>query len=362
IGALLALLLVSSALARQADPPPGTPDVRGVVELEASSPGDISVRLAEDIASVVDDGLTRRVLPVIGKGGLQTLADLVGLRGIDLAIVQTDVLEYAAQQRLLPDLDRVTYVTKLPEQDFHLLARPEIKNVNDLANLPVNVDIRGSATSITAGRLFQVLKVTPVINNDRQDSAMEKLRKGEIAAVALVGAKPARLFQSLKPEDGLHFVAIPYDPATNPYIPASLTAEDYPSLLGKGEPVETVAVSTVLLVANLQPRSDRYRNAANVVDTLFTQFQLLSEPGHLPQWREVNVAAELPGWRRFPPAEQWLRRNAPVAAQTSPQDLKAAFSAFIDKRQQVIGGPAMSQEQKDELFQNFLRWSGGHAQ
>ncbi|MBV8526418.1 MAG: hypothetical protein JOY71_30620, partial [Acetobacteraceae bacterium] len=129
-----------------------------------------------------------------------------------------------------------------------------------------------------------------------------------------------------------------------------------------GEPVETVAVSTVLLVANLQPRSDRYRNAANVVDTLFTQFQLLSEPGHLPQWREVNIAAELPGWRRFPPAEQWLRRNAPVAAQTSPQDLKAAFSAFIDKRQQVIGGPAMSQEQKDELFQNFLRWSGGHAQ
>src|SRR5215475_8737193 len=37
---------------------------RGVVQLETARAGGISVRIAEDIANIVDDGATRRVLPV----------------------------------------------------------------------------------------------------------------------------------------------------------------------------------------------------------------------------------------------------------------------------------------------------------
>src|SRR5512133_1491682 len=67
---------------------------RGVVELETSGAAGISVRIAEDLANLVDDGATRRVVPVVGKGSLQNLTDLKYLRGIDMAIVQTDVIEY----------------------------------------------------------------------------------------------------------------------------------------------------------------------------------------------------------------------------------------------------------------------------
>src|SRR6266550_5233669 len=59
---------------------------RGVVELETSGAAGISVRIAEDLANLIDDGATRRVVPVVGKGSLQTLTDLRYLRGIDMAL------------------------------------------------------------------------------------------------------------------------------------------------------------------------------------------------------------------------------------------------------------------------------------
>jgi hypothetical protein len=46
---------------------------RGVVQLETARAAGISVRIAEDLASIIDDGATRRVLPVIGQGSLQKI-------------------------------------------------------------------------------------------------------------------------------------------------------------------------------------------------------------------------------------------------------------------------------------------------
>src|SRR5271168_39376 len=95
----LVLPIGRPALAKTAAPPPEAGVVnRGVVELETARAAGISVRIAEDLANVVDDGATRRVLPVIGKGALQNITDLKLLRGVDMAILQADVLDYASQQ------------------------------------------------------------------------------------------------------------------------------------------------------------------------------------------------------------------------------------------------------------------------
>src|SRR6266852_631005 len=105
---------------------------RGVVELETTGSAGIAVRIAEDLANLVDDGATRRGVPVVVKGSLQNLTDLKYLRGIDIAILQLDVVDYAKEQRLLPGIESVTYIAKLYNEEFHLLARPEIKSVMDL--------------------------------------------------------------------------------------------------------------------------------------------------------------------------------------------------------------------------------------
>jgi TRAP-type uncharacterized transport system substrate-binding protein len=357
----LALSIARPTLAKTAASSPENSVNKGVVELETSSAAGISVRIAEDLANVIDDGATRRVLPVVGKGALQNLTDLKLLRGVDMAILQTDVLDYARQQNLLPGIENwATYIAKLYNEEFHLLARQDIKTVADLARQKVNIDLRGAGTAITAARLFDLLKVPITATNDDQQVALEKLRKGEIAAVAFVAGKPAPIFRDLNASDGLHFLAIPLNPVvTAAYVPTRLTAADYPALVPQDGAVDTVAVGAVLLAANLQQGTERHRNLVNFVDAFFTEVQALLEPGHHPKWREVNITAELPGWRRFPPAEQWLQRNTQIAAAPNVQDLKAIFSRFIDERQQASGGSPLTPEQKNELFGQFELWQRG---
>jgi hypothetical protein len=49
------------------------------------------VRISEDLANIINDDATLRVLPVVGKRFLQNLTDFKLLRGIDMAILQGDV-------------------------------------------------------------------------------------------------------------------------------------------------------------------------------------------------------------------------------------------------------------------------------
>jgi uncharacterized protein len=219
--------------------------------------------------------------------------------------------------------------------------------------------LRGAGTAITATRIFDLLRIPVTTTNYDQEVALEKLRKGEIAAVAYVSGKPAPIFRQLNRNDGFHFLSIRISPTvTTTYVPTRLTAAEYPGLVSPDHGVDTVAVGAVLAAANFNVGSERYRNLANFVEAFFTGFPALLDPGHHPKWSEVNIAAELPGWRRFPPAEQWLERNAQTAGALAQQDLKALFSRFIDERQKATDGLLLTQQQKDELFRQFQLWQG----
>ena len=88
---------------------------------------------------------------------------------------------------------------------------------------------------------------------------------------------------------------------------------------------------------------------ARFVDAFFGRFEALTRSPRHPKWREVNLAALVPGWSRFPEAQAWLARQA-VAAGTPPQD----FGDFLTR----TGGAAanLSGAQKDALFREFLNW------
>jgi len=335
---------------------------KGVVELETGSSAGVSVRIAEDLAALVDDGTTRRVVPIVGRTALQNLWDLALLRGVDMAIIQTDVLDTVREQRLMPGLESsFTYITKLYLEEFHLLAGPDIKTAADLAHRRVNVGLRGSGSQITAQRLFALLKIPVEPVYERPEVGIDKLRHGDVAAVAMVAGKPASLMQGFGQTASLHFVPIPLDAGViGAYVPTKLNADDYPGLVAKDQPVDTVAVGSLLAVAKLTPGSERYKNVSNFVDVFFTEFRALLEPGNQSKWKEINLAAEYPGLTRFPPAQQWLDRNSSGTKQ-NPQDVKKLFSRFLDTRQQVRGVPVITDQQKQELFDQFQRWQAGQA-
>jgi TRAP-type uncharacterized transport system substrate-binding protein len=336
---------------------------RGLVEVVTGSVNGTSVRMAEDLADALDDGATRRVLPVVGKGAFQNLADLKILRGVDLAIVQTDVLDYARDQKLYANLNSsVTYIAKLNNDEFHLLARGDIKTVADLAGKKVNFGPQNDGANFTGPRLFQSVNVKVEATSYSQALALEKLKAGEIAAMAVVAGKPVALFQTLRAQDKLHFLRVPLKGDMTQYVPARLDPEDYPDLVAQGSSVETVAVGTALIVAGLAPDSQRYRNVANFVDVFFTQFPKLLDSSHHPKWQEVNLAAELPHWQRFAPADSWIKRNgvnAPVAFNET--EMRDIFTKFLDERSKANGAQTLTAEQKEQLFDQFKRWQGDHS-
>ncbi len=337
------------------------PDPGSVETANANTVGVISggvdgtyVRIAADLASVLDDGDRLRILPLLGKGSVQNVADILYLHGIDVGIVQSDVLAYIEQQRPYMNVQQhVDYVAKLYEEEVHVLARRDIARLSDLAHQKVNVDVRGSGTEMTASVLFGALGIPVQPVGDDQGVALDKLQRGEIAAIVYVVGKPARLFAPLPADSGLHFLAIPIDQALlATYVPTQLRHADYPALIAGGAPVDTVAVGAVMAVYNWPAGTVRYRKVARFVDAFFSKFHLFQQPPRHPKWHDVNLAAQVPGWTRFPAAEEWLQRAA--VAGTAGGAMQADFARFLTS----AGGSTanLNDAQKAALFRQFQQW------
>src|SRR6202035_4597126 len=90
-------------------------------------------KFADELAQVLDDGDKLRVLPIVTYGAASNLEDLLYLRGVDVAITQSDVFEYFRTQRKIANLEkRVQYIIRLPVSEMHVLARNEIRSIEDL--------------------------------------------------------------------------------------------------------------------------------------------------------------------------------------------------------------------------------------
>lgn len=269
------------------------------------------IRIAADLAAVLDSGEQLRVLPIVGRGSVQNLADILFLRGIDVGIVQSDSLAFVRQQRMFGGIEsRLNYIAKLYDEEIHILARRDIATVRDLAGKAVNMDGRTSGTAMTAGIVFDRLGVQVQPAHDPQDVALDKLRRGEIAAIVFVAGKPARLFASIPADSGLHFLRIPPDAALlETYLPAELGNDAYPNLVPAGQPVETIAVGAVMACFSWMGGNERWRAVNRFTDTFFERFDQFLRPPRHPKWREVNLAAQVPGWTRYPAAIAALERT-----------------------------------------------------
>ena len=73
--------------------------------------------------------------------------------------------------------------------------------------------------------------------------------------------------------------------------------------------------------------------------------------------REVNIAAEVPGWIRFKPAQDWLDRDRETLASLRPPASRAAgeraaFERFVKSRAAESGGQ-IDPDSVDTLYKEF---------
>jgi TRAP-type uncharacterized transport system substrate-binding protein len=268
------------------------------------------IRLAAEMARVVDDGPNLHILPIVTRGATENLNSLLYLRGVDTAIINADALEEYKIQ--VPQIrDRITYVLNLFPSELHIFVRPEIESLQDLAGKKVNFNTQGTAAAYSGPLIFSRLGLNVEKTFIPHQVALEQMRKGEMAAVVFITSKPVDAFVRGRWEPGFKFLPVTYESKLEDYyLPAVLEASEYPGLIKPGERVSTIAVPTALVAFNWPAQSNRHQRVARFVDYLFSRIDRLQAPGFDPKWKSINLAATVPGLTRFSAAQQWLDRKA----------------------------------------------------
>src|SRR5262252_1344231 len=334
-------------------------------------------RFTEDIRNVVNDlgpdGV--RVLPILGVGGLQNAKDVLFLKNVDMAVVDEDNLRLLKKKDpvLYADIEqRVQYITKLYNSEFQVLARNDIGSYEDLRGKKVNFNLKDSQTEVTADIVFNMLKIDTVRSYYDNDVALKKLIDGEIAAMIILTGAPQAMYAKVRKEDGVHFLPFDERSSTNPsvkqvladYIPAELTHEQYPALIPEGAAVPTFANRALLVAYSWPENYPRYAKLARFVREFFNRIDQFQDSSRHPKWKEINIAADMPGWTRFKPAADWLaeqraiaaRQRGPGATAAGNADLKVAFDQFVDQYAAARGLKSISASDQELLFAKFQQF------
>jgi TRAP-type uncharacterized transport system substrate-binding protein len=316
-----------------------------------------NMTFADELAKVLDDGDNLRILPVVTYGAASNLEDLLYLRGIDAAVTQADVFEFFRTQRKIANLEsRINYIIRLPTAELHVVARADINSLQDLRGQKVNFGKPGTGSSLTGPIVFQRLGVQVEQTSFDDVLAMQKLRSGEIAATLRLINKPIAPLAQLPANSGLHLVPIPFTKQFEDfYALGEFTPQDYPTLVPPGTVTDTISVPQVLAVFNWQKGTDRYRKVQRFVEAFFTKFEQFQMPPRHPKWRDVNLAATVPGWTRWSVAEEMLQRIRQAnGVNTQQAGAAAEFAAFLQEK--GVGNVQPSADQREALFREFLQW------
>ncbi|MGY4286953.1 TRAP-type uncharacterized transport system substrate-binding protein [Bradyrhizobium sp. LM2.7] len=361
IGGLVDRCAAQTSLAEPAKAPPRKQSAGGdkgvtisesryTAGLVTGMPQSTEFAIVQEIATTLATGqetgphgeMALRVLPLVGNGGVRNVIDVLTLAGADMAIAPVVLVNRLRDARPLGEIrGKLVYITVLFGEEFHLIARPEIKTLADLAGKRINLGEEGSAGAVLGREVLNSLGVKFDEANLSLETALDEMRKGRLSATLLVSAKPVASLASYAQFNAVRFLPIPYSSALRrDYLPSTLRHEDYPSVLGVDESVDTIAIKSALFAYNWPSRNQRYQLLESFVQTFFSRFSEFLGDGHHPRWRDVNLAEPLPGWQRFRPADRWIQRQA----------LQGAFDRFLEQH------PTNDQSDREALFRDFLRW------
>lgn len=287
---LCALLMTGSAV--QAD----TKTQVSIIGLLASEPQWLPA--AEKIAAKLDHENGLRIVPMSGVGGVAALQDLANLPLVDVALVASDSLAYAAAQDLLHgQKDKYNYVARLAALDVVLVSRRSIGNVAGLAGKRIATGPAQSAAFATGELLFNAMNISFARVAKQDDAAIEALNSGEADAALFLGTE---LSTAALSDGRFHVLNLQIPPSlAGIYQPAILTSRELPGLVTGKQSVETLSASLTLAIFD-RPRDGPHRNALQNFETMM--FKLFAGDG------SGNLAAAVPGWKRYAEAQKIIEQ------------------------------------------------------
>lgn len=269
-------------------------------------------RFAYDMSSILDEDDVLRVVPMLGRGSIQNMSDLLWLKGVDMAIVQSDVLAHYARDGAagVQNIRSVVrYITKLYNEEIHVLATEGIDSLEQLNGKKIAIGSRGSGTTMTSLMLLDSWNIDAETVNLSSIETIAQLKSGDIDAAFMVSGKPTSTLKDVVADDKIHLIPVELTPELGElgYIGSNLESTDYPGIVSPDNPVDTIAVGAVLAVYNWKSDHDKYRRLSLFSKRLLEQIEEVKKntdkdggPYH-PKWVQVDVAAKIPSWTRFAP-------------------------------------------------------------
>ena len=276
------------------------------------------------------NGINVTVVP--SKGSIENIFAVYQKPGVQIGIVQSDVLAFVARvqsdQALQRIAKKIKMVFPLYNEEVHLLARKGIASFDDLANKRVAIGREGSGTYLTVRLLFKLSEIAPreMVPIDT-DEALAELKAGRIDAMFFVAGYPVKLLA----EDVTAANDLVLVPITNKDI-----AEFYPSVVipantyaWQPEPVDSVTVKAVLVSFDFR-RTD-CETVGRFAQLVSTNLEWLTKNGH-PKWKSVNLDFPLKGWEQYECVRKYVQKQ-PQARAASPQkssELNPVMDAIRD--------------------------------
>src|SRR5690349_19024859 len=112
---------------------------------------------------VRQNGINLTVHP--SRGSVENVYAVYQRPGVQMGIVQSDVLAFVSKLQSDPVLTRIAKKTRmvfpLYNEEVHILGRPDIREFDDLAGRRVAIGREGSGTYLTARLLLKLAEVAP---------------------------------------------------------------------------------------------------------------------------------------------------------------------------------------------------------
>jgi TRAP transporter TAXI family solute receptor len=248
------------------------------------------------------------------KGSIDNIYAVYQKPGVQVGIVQSDVLAFVARVQSDPSLRRIAKKTKmvfpLYNEEVHILGRQGIADFDDLADRRVAIGREGSGTYLTARLLFKVSEVAPkeMVTIDT-DEALAELKAGRIDAMFYVAGYPVKLFtEQVSAADRLQLVPITNKSITEFYPVAEVPANTY---AWQSSALPTVAVKAVLVSFDFRRRDCDL--VGWMAQTVADNLDWLRANGH-PKWKSVDLEYPLKGWEQYDCVRKYLRKPIPAQA------------------------------------------------
>jgi uncharacterized protein len=264
------------------------------------------------------------------KGSIENIFAVYQRPGVQMGIVQSDVLAFVARVQSDPVLQRIAKKTRmvfpLYNEEVHLLGKKGIRDFDDLTGKRVAIGRDGSGTYLTSRLLFKLSEVVPaeMVPIDTGE-ALAELKAGRIDAMFYVAGFPVKLLkEDVAEKDGLELIPITNKSITEFYPRAEIPANVYE---WQKTPVSSVAVKAVLVSFDFR-RKD-CDNVGRFAQTLQKQMPWLLQNGH-PKWKVVDLNFPLKGWEQYDCVRKYIgtAAAAPTTAAKPAANENPVFNAI----------------------------------